>query len=434
MPKVRSGDNHEDNSDMLSRHLQHALLSHLRHELCTPINAILGYSEILLDELQFQPNSPFIHDLQKIHNSGSQLLRLTHANLNPARLEANQLDRNLDRFGSTLRLELLTPLSTVIGYCEILLEEASNELIPDLKRIHTAAERLLSMVNDIVNLAAQQLQTLEANDEFDSPELQFSSPAIETLVQSAATTISALDETDYWESVEGGTILVVDDNETNCDLLSRQLERQGYTVTTVTSGQQALSQVAVQAYDLILLDIIMPGMSGLDVLHQLKNHHQWRSIPVIMISALDEVDTIVKCIELGADDYLYKPFDPMLLKARIVAHQEKKRLREQETFYLQQIERLTTAAAEVEAQTFDPESLADLIDRSDKLGQLARVFQRMANSVQAREQRLIQQVQMLQGTVDEAQKKYRVNQVVDNDHFRQPLRQTTVAPDPEIEQ
>jgi CheY-like chemotaxis protein len=271
-------------------------------------------------------------------------------------------------------------------------------------------------------------------NEFDSAELQFSSAAMTTLVQSAATTISALDETDDWESVEGGTVLVVDDNETNCDLLSRQLERQGYTVRTVTSGQQALSQVAVQAYDLILLDIIMPEMSGLEVLHQLKSHPRWRVIPVIMISALDEVDTIVKCIELGADDYLYKPFDPMLLKARIVAHQEKKRLREQETFYLQQIERLTTAAAEVEAKTFNPESLADLVDRGDKLGQLARGFQRMVDGVQAREQRLTQQVQMLQAAVEEAEKKHLVNQFVDSDHFRQPLRRTTVALDPEIEQ
>jgi DNA repair ATPase RecN len=124
----------------------------------------------------------------------------------------------------------------------------------------------------------------------------------------------------------------------------------------------------------------------------------------------------------------------MLLKARIVAHQEKKRLREQETFYLQQIERLTTAAAEVEAKTFNPESLADLVDRGDKLGQLARGFQRMVDGVQAREQRLTQQVQLLQAAVEEAEKKHLVNQFVDSDHFRQPLRRTTVALDPEIEQ
>ena len=120
--------------------------------------------------------------------------------------------------------------------------------------------------------------------------------------------------------------------------------------------------------------------------------------------------------------------------ACFVQIQKKKRLREQETFYLQQIERLTTAAAEVEAQTFDPESLADLVDRSDKLGQLARVFQRMADVVQAREQRLTQQVQMLQAAVDEDQKKYQVNQLAENDNFRQPLRRTTLALDSEIEQ
>jgi MinD-like ATPase involved in chromosome partitioning or flagellar assembly/DNA-binding response OmpR family regulator len=424
MPNVLSVEDNEDNYHMLSRHLQQALLSHLRHELCTPINAIVGYSEILLDELKFQPDSQLVYDLEKIYSCGNQLLALINANLDPARLEASQLDRDLNRFGSTLRLELLTPLSTVIGYCEMLLEEASDDLIPDLERIQAAAKRLLSMVNDIVNLAAQQLQSLEAN-RLDTAELAFSSPTVTSLMASAATTIRSLDETESWESVEGGTILVVDDNETNCDLLKRQLERQGYMVTTVLSGQEALKQLPALPYDLILLDIIMPEMSGLEVLHQIKSHQQWRQIPVIMISALDEVDTIVKCIELGADDYLYKPFDPTLLKARIIAHEEKKRLREQELVYLQQVERLTTAAAEVEANTFDPETLADLAQRGDQLGQLARGFQRMVEEVNSREQRLTQQVEMLQLAVDEADKDRLVTEIVETEHFQQLQKRTT---------
>jgi len=316
--------------------IQRALLSHLRHELCTPINAIVGYSEMLLDELKSQPDSELFHDLQKIHTCGNQLLTLTNAILDPARQEVSQLDRNLDSFSSTLRLELLTPLSTVMGYCEMLLEEAPDSLIPDLERIHTAAERLLSMINDIVSLAEQQLQAIDAQ-QLATADLMLSTPTATTLMQSAATTLRSLSETSSWEQVvQGGTLLVVDDNETNCDLLSRQLERHGYTVTMATSGQQALNLLAAKPYDLILLDIIMPGMSGFEVLQTLKNHQEWRQIPVIMISALDEIDSVVRCIEMGAEDYLSKPFKPVLLRAKITACLEKKRLREQQVLLLAQ--------------------------------------------------------------------------------------------------
>ena len=316
--------------------IQRALLSHLRHELCTPMNAIIGYSEMLLDELKSGSDSGIFNDLQKIHNCGNQLLTLANAILDPARLEVSQLDQNLDSFSSSLRLEMLTPLSTVIGYCEMLLEEATDELIPDLERIHTAAQRLLSMVNDIISLAQQQLQAIDA-EQLAIGDLMLSSPTATNLMQSATTTIGSLSETHLWEQVvQGGTLLVVDDNETNCDLLSRQLQRQGYTVTTATSGQQALNLLVAQPYDLILLDIIMPGMSGFEVLQKLKNHQELRHIPVIMISALDEIDHVVRCIEMGAEDYLSKPFKPVLLRAKIAACLEKKRLREQQVLLLAQ--------------------------------------------------------------------------------------------------
>jgi PAS domain S-box-containing protein len=316
--------------------IQRALLSHLRYELCTPMNAIIGYSEMLLDELKSQSNSDLFKDLQKIQGCGNQLLALANAILDPAHLELNKSDKNLDSFSSTLRLELLTPLSTVIGYSEMLVEEAPTELIPDLERIHTAAQRLLSMVNDIVNLAEEQLKVIDEN-QLNATDLMLSTLTATMLLQSAASTIRTLTETSPCEQfAQGGTLLVVDDNETNCDLLSRQLERQGYTVATATSGQQALSMLTAQPYDLILLDIIMPRMSGLEVLQKLKSHEELRHIPVIMISALEEIDSVVWCVEMGADDYLSKPFKPVLLRAKITACLEKKRLREQQALHLAQ--------------------------------------------------------------------------------------------------
>ncbi|HEY9700202.1 MAG TPA: adenylate/guanylate cyclase domain-containing protein [Trichocoleus sp.] len=135
-----------------------------------------------------------------------------------------------------------------------------------------------------------------------------------------------------------GRVLVVDDNEMNRDLLSRRLQRQGHQVKMAEDGQRALEQLRLEQFDLILLDIMMPVMNGYQVLEHLKTDPNLRHIPVIMISALDDIDSVVRCIELGAEDYLFKPFNPILLKARIGACLEKKRLRDQEQAYLKQIQ------------------------------------------------------------------------------------------------
>jgi signal transduction histidine kinase len=103
---------------MVNSQTQHRLLVYLRHELCTPINAMIGYSELLLEEQQHQTS--LSSDLQKIHACSKQLLNLVSTTLNPAKLEASQIEGNLDHFGSTLRIELLTPLSAIMGYCEML--------------------------------------------------------------------------------------------------------------------------------------------------------------------------------------------------------------------------------------------------------------------------------------------------------------------------
>jgi class 3 adenylate cyclase len=135
-----------------------------------------------------------------------------------------------------------------------------------------------------------------------------------------------------------GLVLVVDDNEVNRDLLSRRLQRQGHIVEVAENGRLALEKARSQEFDLILLDIMMPEMNGYEVLAHLKADTDLRHIPVIMISALDDLDSIVRCIELGAEDYLSKPFNPILLKARIGACLEKKRLRDQEKAYLKKLQ------------------------------------------------------------------------------------------------
>ncbi|MBC7870259.1 MAG: response regulator [Chitinophagaceae bacterium] len=123
-------------------------------------------------------------------------------------------------------------------------------------------------------------------------------------------------------------VLVVDDNEMNRDMLSRRLERQGYRVLVAENGIRALEMMEAHNFDLVLLDIMMPKMNGYEVLERVKADDHLRHIPVIMISAVDDLDSVVKCIELGAEDYLFKPFNPVLLKARVGASLEKKRGRD----------------------------------------------------------------------------------------------------------
>jgi signal transduction histidine kinase len=135
---------------------------------------------------------------------------------------------------------------------------------------------------------------------------------------------------------EHGHILVVDDNRMNRIKLSHSLEQQGHTVALAENGQQALEMIRAQSFDVVLLDIVMPEVDGYQVLEQIKGDSLLRDIPVIVISAVDEMDSVVRCIEMGAEDYLPKPFNPVLLKARLGASLQKKKLRDLERAYLQQ--------------------------------------------------------------------------------------------------
>jgi class 3 adenylate cyclase len=125
-------------------------------------------------------------------------------------------------------------------------------------------------------------------------------------------------------------LLVVDDNEDNRYALTRRLAREGYAnVATAVDGLQALELLSAKSFDLVLLDIMMPNVNGYEVLAQVKADDKLRHIPIIMISAVDDMDSIIRCIELGAEDYLPKPFNPTLLRARVGACLERKRLHDQ---------------------------------------------------------------------------------------------------------
>lgn len=137
---------------------------------------------------------------------------------------------------------------------------------------------------------------------------------------------------------EDARILVVDDNEDNRFTLKRRLKKLGYgNLEIAVHGRDALEKMKAQSFDLILLDIMMPEMDGYEVLETVKRDMQLRHIPIIMISAADQLESVVKCIELGAEDFLPKPFNATLLRARVSASLEKKALRDQEQAYRAQI-------------------------------------------------------------------------------------------------
>jgi len=144
-------------------------------------------------------------------------------------------------------------------------------------------------------------------------------------------------------------LLVVDDNEDNRYTLIMRLQLEGYeNITAADDGENALELLRTQDFDLVLLDVMMPKVDGYEVLQRLKAAGQLHNIPVIMISALNEVDSVVRCIELGAVDYLAKPFDPVLLKARVGASLEKKRLRDEVAAHLARMESDLESARELQ--------------------------------------------------------------------------------------
>ena len=222
-------------------------------------------------------------------------------------------------------------------------------------------------------------------------------------------------------STPTNSLLVVDDNSMNRIMLSRYITKLGYQATLVENGRQALDKLQAEPFDLVLLDVQMPEMDGYQVLEYLKADPGLRDIPVIMISAVEELESVVKCIELGAQDYLPKPFDQVLLRARLTACLERKWLRDQEVDYLQQVGHVTAAAAAIKANIFQPESLDEVAQRPDELGQLALVFQEMARQVYSREQQLQQQVQQLRIEIDHVRKADDVAEITESDYFQQLL-------------
>ncbi|MEO7319770.1 MAG: SpoIIE family protein phosphatase [Chthoniobacteraceae bacterium] len=279
----------------------------LKHELRTPLNHIIGYCEMLIEDAQDRSLDAIIPDLERIHTAGRHLLSVINDLFDPDKAPAYRSDPSL------LDHEVRTPLNQIIGYAELLQDEAADgspEFVADLGKIHTAARRLLDQVVEHFGKDLAKWKVPAAT----APGSAVASPRASASATSAHT----------------GRILVVDDDAGNREMLSRRLERLGHTVEVAENGRRALEILRQQAFDLMLLDLQMPELNGYEVLEQVKVDEALRDLPIIVLSASDETSRVAHCIEMGAADYLAKPFEPVLLRARIDACLEKKRLRDRE--------------------------------------------------------------------------------------------------------
>lgn len=198
------------------------------------------------------------------------------------------------------------------------------------------------------------------------------------------------------------TILVVDDNSINRMKMRMAIDKLGHKVAMASDGLEALEILRERPFDVVLLDIVMPKMDGFAVLEELKADSNLSDIPVIVVSALDdETSSVVKAIELGAEDFLPKEFDHIIMNARVNASLTKKRFRDTEREYYRRIERLTEAAEVLETGGFTPDDLEldNLARHNDPLGRLAAVFKGMAEEIYERERRLRRAVTLLQGSL-----------------------------------
>ena len=303
----------------------------LRHELRTPLNHIIGYAEMLLEELEAGDKPDLAAALGTLRADARELLGRLNAVL--AKGQAGPPDLAAAR-GSLL--PLLERVRSTTATLRKAAEAGAEALVPDLDRIGTATERLDALLGP-----------------GDAPPATIRSGQAERPASAPA------------PAPARSVILVVDDNEENRDMLARRLRRQDYEVVIATGGRAGLDVLAGRAVDLVLLDVMMPDLDGYAVLQRIKGDPALRDIPVLMISALDELDSVARCIQLGADDYLGKPFEPVLLQARVGACLEKKRLHDEEA-------RHRRALAEMN-RTLE-QRVAEQVAQLERLGRLKRFF------------------------------------------------------------
>jgi class 3 adenylate cyclase len=241
------------------------------------------------------------------------------------------------------------------------LETLLNDSAPDASNLEHDTRNILGAIRGYAELILEDLG--------DSvPQLQAS---LQRMLKAVASANGETQSSTIRPPRSGGgataTVLAVDDSADNRELLRRYLAREGHTVLTASSGAEALEILQREAVDVVLLDLIMPGMDGSEVLKTIKENSAWRAIPVIVISGRQDMDGIIACIEAGADDYLFKPFNQVLLQARITAGLERKRWHDREEQYREQLERNEQFIRATFGRYVSDEVVANLLENPEGL-------------------------------------------------------------------
>jgi len=277
--------------------------------------------EKVLDDADLQSED----EIEQIKSSCSKLIdqyevafvQITGANADSSKKSPEEY--------SELRHNLRTPLNAIIGYSEILMEDYEDDLeentLEDFQQIINLARETETAIENFVDYIRGE--AIDPNNDNSSNQLE-----------SAEALFKSLGDIEYsitlGDEIKESDILIVDDNVTNCEVLQRRLSMQGLSCRTAYDGNTAIAEVFKKTPDLILLDVILPDINGLELLKTFRKEHNSESLPVIMVSAFNDVDSISKCIQLGAQDYLPKPINGTILLAKVVAALERKFWRERE--------------------------------------------------------------------------------------------------------
>ncbi|MBL8115438.1 MAG: response regulator, partial [Acidobacteria bacterium] len=278
-------------------------LSKVRHELRTPINQILGYSELLEEQAEDEGQQGYIPDLRKIQAAGRRLLGMLDEHLAPpskqSLAQAKAADAVAEGTGrdSGVKWKALAESAMAMAQTQHA-QQGHGPGVPSA----TATPAPLDPVEVVASAAA--------------------SAASKEILKGA-------DDGDGHPGQASGKLLVVDDNELNRDMLSRRLQQRGYAVKTAEDGEKALARIEEEKFDTVLLDVMMPGISGLEVLEILRKTYTVAALPVIMATARDDSQDIVEALKLGANDYVTKPLDFPVVLARLETQLALKRATEQ---------------------------------------------------------------------------------------------------------
>jgi class 3 adenylate cyclase len=315
----------------------------LRERFTAPANALQAFAEMLFaDARERRVPAQVIADVERIAACADDLVERL------AGLEqVITADGDASEDALVLaRHDLRTPVAAIHGYCELLIEDGAPLRLGDLERLlHATADFLASL--DELGAAAE------------------GGGARRDAAVSLARVVDRLERSFTSGENLHGRILVIDDHGANRDLLRELLERDGHSVTTAGDGSQGLAKLRADEFDLVLLDLIMPGMSGFDVLLAIQADPQLREMPVIVVTGLDDAAGLGRCLAEGAQDFLRKPFDAPVLKARLAANLDRKRLRDRERGYRLQLEAEKRTADEL-LRNILPDAVVARLSRGER--------------------------------------------------------------------